>query len=1258
MSNKKSLRILQWNCRSITRKYDLHNHAKDFDIIILIETWLKPEHTYHLYGFETVRFDRLDEKGGGLGIFVRKNIEIDVYDLNLKLTKKSLEMGAITIEVNNKKMIIVAVYRPPHNNNKISFDEWSKLVEEVKRFDYFLIAGDLNAHHPLWGSNIACYNGRIIADMYDPEDLLLLNNGSATHFTGPNCSESNIDLSFISPSLGMSSSWTVLDDSWGSDHMPIIIEIDIQASTTKKNDYRYNLRKVDWQIFYNYLENAKNSFMGLEFLNADVSVRYERFIDSLINAIEFSLPMQKNKQIDQIQQNVRKTKPVCIWWNEECERAVRIRKAKFKSLKHKMSREQFFEFKKCDAKTKAILRNTKKESFRTFCETINPRSNISNIWTKVKLFKNKNTRPLSFTGNSEKIKNMKEGIDNLCSPKMYVNSKHNVSELTADDSVAGELEAPFSLEELEIAISKSNFKSSPGHDKINFILISVLPVFYKRVLLELYNDFFGQCRIPEDWSKYLLLFIPKGSSNKVRPISMASCLLKLMERMICERLTWWVERNNKLSNTQYGFRKGKSCMNNLSILTTDIHNSFFKKKMVGAIFLDIKGAYDNVVPELLVDDLIDLGLPRNIIFFIKNLVSERELVFVNYTEAISKKTYKGLPQGSVLSPLLYAIYTRNIKASLDNGVKISEFADDLAAYLEIEKVQDLVTLERETQKLANNLEEKNLSLALEKCKLVIFHNNRKKPQYSFNISNTKINNVDEVKFLGINLDRKLSWNSHINKTIVKCQAASNIISCLRGVWWGSDTSVLLMIYNALVKSRIEYGGFLISPCTESNMSKLRKIQNSGLRMCMGYRKSTPINVILAESKVISLECRFEMLAYTFLIKNLSINNNALIDNLEITKELLEHPILSRNYKKSTLSTCFDKIWFLKDTMICSDIQPIFNNDYEVLTNRPKIDLSSGLSISKSNTPSLEFNRTFREEEENSVIHVYTDGSKIVKNEICNVGFAVHSKEKRLCSEYKINDKASIFTAECLALESAIEAILKHEDLNFSIFSDSRSALEALNHLGIAKNESPLITRLRKLLFVAKENGKNVNLIWIPAHVNIEGNEIADSRARHAAANGRYLSKGIPFSDLVPIYKTKCKENNETLLKERGRTKGHFYFQKFYNTKSKPWFHKMTLSRKTITSVNRMRANHTSLNVSLFKINVVNSELCECGESNDSPDHIFWECTRFERERKYLLEDLCKHRICAPYSIYSLIQEPKEPIMKIINKFICSIDKKI
>lgn len=466
---------------------------------------------------------------------------------------------------------------------------------------------------------------------------------------------------------------------------------------------------------------------------------------------------------------------------------------------------------------------------------------------------------------------------------------------------------------------------------------------------------------------------------------------------------------------------------------------------------------------------------------------------------------------------------------------------------------------------------------------------------------------------------------------------------------------LLILFKSLIRSRIEYGGFLISPCSKDTFAKLERIQNKALRSIMGYRKSTPINVILSESKVPYLDFRFKFLGYKYVLKCMSYENKLIIDNLESLRDLDENFLYANNYDKSLIVKCYDDVWFYKDSIICSNVNFKFHGSYVFSLFKPDIDFKSGKEIRSSAAPNLEFKRLFGT---NSTIHVFTDGSKMFENDVSYTGFAVWCENNLLNFSYKISDHASIFTAECMAILCAVKRVIECNLTNVIIFSDSESVLKALYNVSSGKS-CPIINDLRQKLAVACESNISIKLVWTPAHIGVAGNEKADENAKIAAKNGDLLDEPIPVSDLFFYFKRKCIEENNVKLISIGQEKGSFYFNNFYSDSKKPWFQDFDIPRRAICSINRVRCNHSSLNSSLYRQKIVADNRCKCGEDIDTIEHVFWNCNLYVLERSKMLNEIRKVVRFEPYSIISFISSLKnDSILSAIVNFIMSIDLKI
>lgn len=154
---------------------------------------------------------------------------------------------------------------------------------------------------------------------------------------------------------------------------------------------------------------------------------------------------------------------------------------------------------------------------------------------------------------------------------------------------------------------------SPGLDGIEYEMLRRLPVGYIDIITDIFYHIFKTVELPEQWKEYQVIFINKPDKEEVRPISLSSCMGKLLERIVTGRLNWWAENRGKLNNKHNGFRRGKSCMENLVELVTDVQIGRYKNTNTMAAFLDVSSAYDNVLYNPLISKLIQEECPRTLI---------------------------------------------------------------------------------------------------------------------------------------------------------------------------------------------------------------------------------------------------------------------------------------------------------------------------------------------------------------------------------------------------------------------------------------------------------------------------------------------------------------------------------------------------------------------------------------------------------------------------------------------------------------------
>lgn len=241
---------------------------------------------------------------------------------------------------------------------------------------------------------------------------------------------------------------------------------------------------------------------------------------------------------------------------------------------------------------------------------------------------------------------------------------------------------PFSKQGYREAIAKLKIRSSSGPDLISNKIIKKFPEELHLFILKIFNLIFNKSTYPQQWSDYFVIFIPKpGRRDSLRPISLANNLFKIFEKLIHRRIVWWAKNSSILCNTQFGFKKRLSCIDSITTLTTSIQIANKAQKYTGVTFLDLVGAFDRIRPEILITLLDKYGLPPKILRFIATLVTRRNLIgFAAGINLQNRTTTIGLPQGSILNPILFNLYIALSHTVIPDSVKIRCYADNIAIY--------------------------------------------------------------------------------------------------------------------------------------------------------------------------------------------------------------------------------------------------------------------------------------------------------------------------------------------------------------------------------------------------------------------------------------------------------------------------------------------------------------------------------------------------------------------------------------------------
>ena len=531
---------------------------------------------------------------------------------------------------------------------------------------------------------------------------------------------------------------------------------------------KWNFKKANWEKF-NILCHEKLMFDNFE--NSEDPIL--SFTETLIDMSNQCIPKSSTNSF-------KKKKP---WFNDECKEAIKKRKDSLKRFKQYPTKTNLNACKILRAKARRSIKQAKRSFWKDFISKINARTPMTTIWNMIKKINGKNqSMKYSHIKVEDKSYESKEEIANILGKTFKTNSssvnynplfkRHKqeteIEELNFETDTNEDYNLPFTISELENSL-KNAHDSAAGADEVHYQLLEHLP----RISLQtLFNRTWEQGTFPESWTKATIIPIPKPNKDHTnptnyRPIALTSCLCKTMERMINNRLNFYLESNKIISEHQSGFPKNRSTTVKFVRLESYIRNAFVKKQHVVNIFFYLEKAYDTTWKHGILKDIHKIGLKGNLPKFISNSLLNRCFkVKVGSSFSDVYEQEQGVPQGSILSPTLFNIKIKinNIIKCLDDDVNCSLYVDD---FLICYRSKDMKTIETKLQNNLNKIEkwtvENGFKFSMTKTNCVHFcqeHMLHLDP--ALKLYNNSIPIVDQAKFLGVIFDKKLSFIPHIN----------------------------------------------------------------------------------------------------------------------------------------------------------------------------------------------------------------------------------------------------------------------------------------------------------------------------------------------------------------------------------------------------------------------------------------------------------------------------------------------------------------
>lgn len=707
--------------------------------------------------------------------------------------------------------------------------------------------GDLNAKHVAWGCHTSNPSGRALLQLVDEQNITLHVPNEPTHFS-PVGRPEILDLA-ISSGILNDLQIEVLPD-LSSDHNPILLKLDGLEDYRKKQE----IKTTNWTNFHYRLNNLVSIVPTLH-TKEDIDIEIGTFTTDIQNTVN---SCSKIIQVSQVRPYIL-PQHIIIKIREK----RRIRKRAQRTL----DPVDLGEANRLNYELKLLLREYHNDRWESKIDNLN--EDTSAAWKLVRRLRNKqsHTPPIQSRNgvcysDTDKAEAFADNLEVQCSVNNIENeaTERIVSASVRRLAVAQDYEEiePATPEELGDIIKKLHPGKAPGPDGISNKAIKSLPKKGRAKLLNIINSCLRLRYFPKRWREALVIAIPKPGKDlrrpeNYRPISLLTHLSKILERIILTRLTSQLQERNIIPPEQAGFRPGHSSVHQILRLAEKVAAGFNLRDHTGILYIDVEKAFDKVWHDALLHKMLIVDLKLSTIRIVKSFLSDRT-IRTKHGSAISelRDITAGVPQGSVLGPTLYLLYTYDIPRVPNTETAL--FADDTALIAQSRSANLTVdNLQRITDAVHTWMESWKIKINVNKSQAVFYTRSRQQPPDQIYVDNVAIQWTSHAKYLGIHLDSKLNWSIHADEVKKRGRALLKLLApVLRSPRLHLNNKMLL--YKSIIRPAITYSIGVWGCTAPTHIQKVQVIQNKALRMitnCPRYMRNDQLHRDLQVETIIS-----------------------------------------------------------------------------------------------------------------------------------------------------------------------------------------------------------------------------------------------------------------------------------------------------------------------------------------------------------------------------------------------------------------------
>jgi exonuclease III len=839
--NRKGVGFLHINIRSLLSRHKLDHinilvSQANPDILVISETWLHKDiedQTVYIQGYNIYRSDRAS-RGGGVAVYVKSTYAAVI--LNTVSIPKCFEFISLRIDFGyNNSIIVIGVYRPP-SAPTMALNKMAELFMPFTDSE-LIVLGDFNLD---WSTDASEALKEMSSDLHFTQLISVPTRPNLKDFY----KSTLIDLIFCNKPEKYVANGVL--DLGISDHCPIICIRDLRLQKCgSRVVMKRNFKHFDEQAF---LHDLFYSDIADTVKIPDVDLALKHFTTAFNFIVDKHVPYKKCRTKDKVNP----------WYCNELAKLHCSRNKAWNLARQTNDHAHWLTFRQLRNKCTSAIRRGKADFYlQKFTESSN---RPGDFWKAIKSLKGERSTCLPASILEDSTVLTEPSV--ICSAfnRHFAAAGHlfdknvHTTDPQADPCTPPAISAPLSENSLSLtildsaqvcnALIKIDQKKSTGDDKLDPFFLKTSATVIFEYITHIFNLSITTGVIPSTWKTAHVLPLHKGGDtynmNNYRPISKLSCLSKILESLINSQLKSFLSLSSFLSPSQSGFRARHSTISAASLVVNDVIAALDNKQHCAALFVDLSKAFDTVDHHLLLNKLSLMGFDHMSLQWFKSYLTGRsQCVKVGKIISPFLDIDKGVPQGSVLGPLLFIIYINEIASTLTPFCQVHLYADDTVLHCSASNIDSAInSLQLSFHILEKQLSDLKLVLNCAKTKWILFTKARSTDFNSLKLCSTNgttLERVTSYKYLGIWVDEKLDFKSHVKQLTKKLRIKLFFLYRNRCCF---TFPARKRIIESVFISVLDYGDVIYGNASLSTLKTLDAVYHSALRFITGDRYGT------------------------------------------------------------------------------------------------------------------------------------------------------------------------------------------------------------------------------------------------------------------------------------------------------------------------------------------------------------------------------------------------------------------------------------